>query len=244
MSFRRLTSLLALLLVICLGSTALAAAVVVKRGTNTTGSQAVKRTPTVRKTQTARPVQQTARKKTTTAASSRSTPTVRIGTLRQGSSGRHVMEVQAMLTALHCYSGDIDGSFRQSTTTAVKKFQRQVRLSANGQVDNNLYRIMSRKSGINFSRHKKVLTVEATAYTASDPGCSGFCANGMRFRKGMIAVDPRVIPMNSWVYVENYGIALAADTGGAIKGHIIDLAYHSRDAALQWGRRNTRVYIY
>lgn len=59
-----------------------------------------------------------------------------------------------------------------------------------------------------------------------------------------IAVDPRVIPLNTKVYVEGYGFAMAHDTGGAIKGNIIDVFMPSREAAYRWGRKKgVKIYI-
>jgi uncharacterized protein YabE (DUF348 family) len=48
---------------------------------------------------------------------------------------------------------------------------------------------------------------------------------GLKLRKGIVAVDPRVIPLQSWVYVPNYGKAIAGDTGGGIKGKWIDMGF-------------------
>ena len=62
-------------------------------------------------------------------------------------------------------------------------------------------------------------------------------------------MDPRVIPLGTRLYIEtvgnapDYGYAVAADTGGSIKGNVIDLFYETRREALNWGRRNVRVYI-
>ncbi len=59
-----------------------------------------------------------------------------------------------------------------------------------------------------------------------------------------IAVDPRVIPLNTRVYIEGYGFGIAHDTGGAIKGNIIDVFMPSRDAAYTWGRKKgVKIYI-
>lgn len=59
-----------------------------------------------------------------------------------------------------------------------------------------------------------------------------------------IAVDPKVIPLNTKVYVEGYGFAIAHDTGGAIKGNIIDVFMPSREAAYNWGRKKgVKIYI-
>ncbi len=86
---------------------------------------------------------------------------------------------------------------------------------------------------------KSTFTVEATAYThTGNP-----TATGVYPREGLIAVDPRVIPLGTQVYVEGYGYAVAADTGGAIKGNIIDVFFPSLQRCLDWGRRPVKIYI-
>ena len=92
-------------------------------------------------------------------------------------------------------------------------------------------------------RFKKSYYMEATAYLPTDGGGHGITATGVRARHGIVAVDPRVIPLGSYVYIEGYGIALAADTGGAIKGHKIDLCMESLTDALNFGRRTIQVYL-
>lgn len=79
---------------------------------------------------------------------------------------------------------------------------------------------------------------QATAYTGG-----GHTATGTRARVGEIAVDPRVIPLGTTVYVEGFGELRAEDTGGAIKGHIIDIYMSSNAACRRWGRRNVTVYL-
>lgn len=81
-------------------------------------------------------------------------------------------------------------------------------------------------------------TFEATAYTGG-----GRTASGTRARVGEIAVDPRVIPLGTTVYVEGFGVRVAEDTGGAIKGHIIDIYMSSGAECRRWGRRNVTVYL-
>lgn len=95
-------------------------------------------------------------------------------------------------------------------------------------------------------RRTRVLEMSATGYDTSPqtlPGSSGRTATGIVARYGIVAVDPRVIKLGTFVYVEGYGFALAADTGGAIKGNKIDLCFNSRSEALAWGRRPVRVHI-
>ena len=79
---------------------------------------------------------------------------------------------------------------------------------------------------------------QATAYTGG-----GTTATGTHARVGEIAVDPRVIPLGTTVYVEGFGPLRAEDTGGAIKGHIIDIYMSSYSACRRWGRRNVTVYL-
>ncbi len=93
------------------------------------------------------------------------------------------------------------------------------------------------------SRYKRMMQMEATAYTSQDPGCGLYTARGTLLRKGLVAVDPRVIPLGTRLYIPGYGPAIADDTGGAIIGNRIDLAYESRADALQFGRRMITVYI-
>ncbi|MEJ1294889.1 MULTISPECIES: 3D domain-containing protein [Latilactobacillus] len=58
-----------------------------------------------------------------------------------------------------------------------------------------------------------------------------------------MAVDPKVIPLNSLVLVPGYGYAIAGDTGGAIKGHIIDVHFPSVAQCVSWGRRHIAITI-
>lgn len=85
---------------------------------------------------------------------------------------------------------------------------------------------------------KRSFRVKATAYSGG-----GRCANGKRCKVGRIAVDPRVIPLGTWLYVKGYGICQACDTGGAIKGKKIDLYFNSEGKCYRYGVRSTKVYI-
>jgi 3D (Asp-Asp-Asp) domain-containing protein len=97
-----------------------------------------------------------------------------------------------------------------------------------------------------FAGHEYMM-LEATAYY---PGPDNFgggvgprTAIGMMAQRGVVAVDPAVIPLGSRVYVEGYGYAIAADTGGAIKGMKIDLCVNTYDEAMHFGRQTVKVYI-
>jgi 3D (Asp-Asp-Asp) domain-containing protein len=71
--------------------------------------------------------------------------------------------------------------------------------------------------------------VYATWYTASSAGGGGVTATGTGVYKGIVAVDPRVIPLGTRMYIPGYGYGTAADTGGSITGNIIDLGYGPDD---------------
>jgi 3D (Asp-Asp-Asp) domain-containing protein len=83
------------------------------------------------------------------------------------------------------------------------------------------------------------LKVDAVAYHL--PGST---ALGVPVRKGVVAVDPKLIPLGTRMHVPGYGRALAADVGYAIKGRIIDLWFPSTAKARAWGRRTVTIVVY
>lgn len=89
----------------------------------------------------------------------------------------------------------------------------------------------------------KTLTMESTAYYGHSITASGL--KPVRNPNGVstIAVDPNVIPLGTKVYVSGYGVAIAADTGGAIKGNIIDVFLNTHEECMSWGRRQVTVQI-
>ena len=91
--------------------------------------------------------------------------------------------------------------------------------------------------------YTNVMSMEATAYLPTDGNGAGVTATGVRATYGVVAVDPRIIPLGSKVYIPGYGVALAADTGGAIKGYKIDLCMESYSECMRFGRRNVTVYV-
>ncbi len=100
-------------------------------------------------------------------------------------------------------------------------------------------------------KYSKSYTMSASAYTAGpestgkNPGDAGYgrTATGAIAQKGVVAVDPSVIPLGTKLYIPGYGIATAADTGGSIKGNKIDLCFNTLNEALNFGRRNVEVYV-
>lgn len=71
----------------------------------------------------------------------------------------------------------------------------------------------------------------------------GLTFTGLKAQRGVIAVDPTVIPLGTRLYVEGYGEGIAADIGGAIKGNRLDLCFDTYNEAIQWGRKTVKVYI-
>ncbi len=88
----------------------------------------------------------------------------------------------------------------------------------------------------------KKLHVWATQYDSHCPGCDDWTATGMRQGKGVIAVDPKVIPLGSKLYIPGYGMAVAGDTGGAIKGNIIDVGFPDAHTS-GWQSHFVDVYL-
>lgn len=99
----------------------------------------------------------------------------------------------------------------------------------------------------------RVITCTATAYTSAADECGpwadGYTATGAKCEVGVVAVDPKVIPLGTKLYIETvdgsfvYGYCSAEDTGGAIKGNKIDLAMNTKSECFQFGRRQVKVYI-
>jgi uncharacterized protein YabE (DUF348 family) len=92
-------------------------------------------------------------------------------------------------------------------------------------------------------RFRQTVAMEATAYLPSDGEGHGITYSGIPARHGVVAVDPRVIPLGARLFIPGYGLAIAADTGGDIKGNRIDLCMEDSQEAWRFGRRMVKVYI-
>lgn len=94
----------------------------------------------------------------------------------------------------------------------------------------------------------KEMYVTATAYSYYENTSHGYItAGGYNIKENpnmkLIAVDPSIIPLGTRVWVEGYGVAVAGDTGGAIKGHKIDILMPSVEACYKWGRKTVKIVI-
>lgn len=85
----------------------------------------------------------------------------------------------------------------------------------------------------------RALIAESTAYTYTGHRT----ASGMWPAVGLVAVDTRIIPMGTRLYIEGYGFARAADRGGAIVGHKVDVFLETVSNCKQWGRKKVKVYV-
>ncbi|MHB8172181.1 MAG: ubiquitin-like domain-containing protein [Thermincolia bacterium] len=94
------------------------------------------------------------------------------------------------------------------------------------------------RGGSSFSSSQSMV-VTSTAYTHT----GNRTATGRKTTRGIVAVDPNVIPLGTRMYVEGYGDAVAADIGSAIKGNKIDVFMETEAEAIQWGRRRVNIHI-
>ena len=91
-------------------------------------------------------------------------------------------------------------------------------------------------------RYWKTIKVLATSYDKNCYGCNDITATGAKLTKGIVAVDPRVIPLHTKMYVPGYGYGIAEDTGGRIKGQRIDLAFDDIHYG-NWSKRWVSIYL-
>lgn len=94
-------------------------------------------------------------------------------------------------------------------------------------------------------KYKTSYTGSATAYTSADCGGSTTTASGMKVAVGRVAVNPRLIPYGTKLYITGYGYAVAADTGGFVynSNTIVDLYMNTRSECISWGRRTVTMYV-
>lgn len=102
--------------------------------------------------------------------------------------------------------------------------------------------------------YTKTLKFKASAYAAAscgkDPSSPGYgrTATGVYAKRdpngySTVAVDPRIIPYGTKLYIQGYGLAIAQDTGGAINGNKLDLYFDTLSQCFSWGVKNVNVYF-
>lgn len=178
--------------------------------------------------------------------------------LAWGSRGAEVVQLQEALNAKGYWCGTADGIFGPNTYQGVIAFQKAAYLAVDGIVGPATRQALGLTTtaaaeppvvsrGGSGSGIGKVITVVATAYD----GCYkcnypyyGYPSYiGLPLARGIVAVDPKVIPMGTKIYVEGYGNAIAADQGNAIKGNRIDLYFDTHQQALDYGMKTVKVTI-
>jgi uncharacterized protein YabE (DUF348 family) len=171
------------------------------------------------------------------------------GTLRKGA--RRVVKHGTPGSVMRVYRslvvGGVEGPSTLTAETVVHKPVAQIvavgtgdgstrRQLAVAQVPAKLVRASKEPDG-------RRVQVVATAYSAEEPGASDGTVLGPHCERGIIAVDPDVIPLGSHVYVPGYGYAMAADTGGMINGRHVDLCFNSVAEVNSWGKRYLTVIV-
>jgi len=179
------------------------------------------------------------------------------GNLSWGSQGNEVVTLQQTLNTQGYWCGETDGIFGSQTYAAVIRFQKANGLNTDGIVGTNTRSALGlsanntatpepSRDGTNVNRGR-TLTMTATAYDpcykCNFPFYGAPSYIGLPLKKGIIAVDPDVIPMGTRLYVEGYGEGIAADQGNAIIGNHIDLCFSTHQEASNYGVKTVKVTI-
>jgi 3D (Asp-Asp-Asp) domain-containing protein len=136
------------------------------------------------------------------------------------------------------YHGDTPTSFQYRRTKVVRPAIDTEILA--GYTDRDA-RVLPSRAGV-YTRMREI-DMTATGYSPYEGSKRGLCATGVRAGFGIVAVDPRVIPLGSKLYIDGYGYAIAGDTGGAIRGNRVDLGLNTYHEADMVGRRPVHVYV-
>ena len=177
--------------------------------------------------------------------------------VEEGMRGAVVKHVQELLIKAGYLAGAADGVAGPLTRAAIEACQKEHGLTVDGICGAATYGVLSGGAeydpvalGIHEERAHEVsrgggraLYVSATAYSAHDPGNGSRTATGTLVRRGVIAVDPSVIPLGTRVFIPGYGEAVAEDIGGGIHGQRIDVAFDTHAEALMFGRQDLEIFI-
>ena len=177
--------------------------------------------------------------------------------VEEGMRGAVVQHVQELLIKAGYLAGTADGVAGPLTRAAIEACQKEHGLTVDGICGAATYGVLSGGAeydpvalGIHEERAHEVsrgggraLYVSATAYSAHDPGNGSRTATGTLVRRGVIAVDPSVIPLGTRVFIPGYGEAVAEDIGGGIHGQRIDVAFDTHAEALMFGRQDLEIFI-
>jgi uncharacterized protein YabE (DUF348 family) len=142
---------------------------------------------------------------------------------------------QKEITYQVVYKDGVEVSRNVKSAKTIVEPQNKVVIKGTGQV-------YASRGGEQIKYKKKVSSI-ATAYSGHSTTATG--RRPVRNEGGLstIAVDPSVVPLGSKVFVDGYGYAIAADTGGAIKGNKIDVYLDSSSDCDNWGRRSVNLLL-
>lgn len=171
--------------------------------------------------------------------------------IKLGMQGDGVIDLQNKLIEHGFYEGEATGVCDNDTVDALKDFQRSRGLTADGVCGRRTYSAFEGDEYYNesnsytngFPNYSRVVRVEATAYSSAQADLSAYTATGTLCRYGVIATDPSFIPLGTRVYIPGYGYAVAEDTGGAIVGNRIDVAFDTLGECYEFGRQWVDLYI-
>ena len=173
-------------------------------------------------------------------------------TIKLGMEGDGVIHLQNKLAEHGFYDGEVDGVAGASTIKALKDFQSSRGMKADGICGRRTYSALDEEEPADLNEYEfssdipdfsRVIRVEATAYSSEQADLSNYTALGTICRRGVIATDPYVIPLGTRVFIPGYGYAVAEDTGGAIVGHKIDVAFDTIAECYEFGRQIIDIYI-
>ncbi|MBR3051519.1 MAG: peptidoglycan-binding protein [Selenomonadaceae bacterium] len=166
--------------------------------------------------------------------------------------GEGVVYLQNKLAEHGFYEGESDGLADEDVIDALKSFQSSCGMKADGICGRRTYSALDgeEEQPVNLNDYSfevpefsRVIRVEATAYSSAQAGLSDYTALGTLCRRGVIATDPNIIPLGTRVFIPGYGYAVAEDTGGAIYGHKIDVAFDTVAECYEFGRQFIDIYI-
>ena len=178
--------------------------------------------------------------------------------VKEGMRGAVVAHVQELLIQGGYLEGAADGVAGPLTRAAIERCQEAHGLTVDGVCGAATYHVLSggeeydpvalgipeEHNTMQVSRGSgRTVYVSATGYSAFDPGNGNRTATGTPLRRGVIAVDPSVIPLGTHVFIPGYGEAIAEDVGSAIHGYRIDVAFDTHAEALMFGRQDLEIFI-
>lgn len=149
-----------------------------------------------------------------------------------------------LITSYNSPTSTMGKSFPRLESLALPTFVKTIRSPGSKKLDEKLVVITNERVEIpeESLKYSKKILMFATSYDKNCPGCSGTTATGLSTGYGVVAVDPKVIPLGSKLYIPGYGIAIAGDTGGSIKGSKIDLGFDDIKKGW-WSSRFVEVFI-